>query len=156
MAAMMDLVAGNGREILLVLASDELQAFRDTSRFPAHLSLGAGMDPTWLDLFSEAARTITGLPDPTDFLDARLDLADAAAAARNVERVDGAWIAAVATLPSQSLDAIAGCWLDLLREDAQDSLAVDEKPWIRELVQRLVAFAAAAGDADEVLFAWSI
>jgi hypothetical protein len=156
MAAMMDLVAGDGREILLVLAADDLDPFGDLARFPAHLSLGAGVDPTWLDLFSEAARTITGLADPIDFLDARADVPESAAAARTVERVDGAWVSAVAALPAGSLDAIAGRWLDLLREEDQGSIDADEKPWIRELVGRLVAFARAADGADEVLFAWSI
>ena len=33
---------------------------RDTQRFRAYLSLSGGMDPTWLDLFAEAARSATG------------------------------------------------------------------------------------------------
>ena len=53
---------------------DDLAALDDRRRFPAHLALGGGLDPTWLDLFSEAARTVTGADGPADFIDARLEL----------------------------------------------------------------------------------
>jgi hypothetical protein len=52
MGALMDLVAGNSREILLAVAVDDWQGLADSERFDAHLSLGGGLDPTWLDLFS--------------------------------------------------------------------------------------------------------
>ena len=55
----MDLVAGDSREILLALAVDDIASLGDRSRFDAHLALGGGTDPTWLDLFSEAVRTVT-------------------------------------------------------------------------------------------------
>ena len=57
MGARMDLIAGDAREILLVIGLDDLLAFDDPARFDAHLSLGGGLDPTWLDLFAEATRT---------------------------------------------------------------------------------------------------
>ena len=74
MRRLMDLVAGDAREILTVIGTDDIAALDDRRRFRAHLALGGGLDPTWLDLFSEAARTVTGQDDPTDLLDARLDL----------------------------------------------------------------------------------
>ena len=56
----MDLVAGDAPDILMVIGLDDLVALDDRRRFPAHLALGSGLDPTWLDLFAEAARTVTG------------------------------------------------------------------------------------------------
>ena len=52
----MDLVAGEAPTILMVIGLDDLEALDDRSRFTAHLALGSGLDPTWLDLFAEAAR----------------------------------------------------------------------------------------------------
>ena len=60
MGLVMDLVAGDSREILLAVAVDDLAAFEDPARFPAHLSFGGAIDPTWLDLFSQAVRAVTG------------------------------------------------------------------------------------------------
>ena len=60
MAALMDLVAGDAREILLAITIEDWAGLDDRSRFDAHLSLGGGLDPTWLDLFSEAVRSVTG------------------------------------------------------------------------------------------------
>jgi len=106
MSALMDLVAGNTREILLAIAVEDWAGFDDRSRFDAHLSLGGGLDPTWLDLFSEAIRTVTGKDEPSDFIDARRELdgpgdkSDASdtgdAGERVVERVDPAALAAAA------------------------------------------------------------
>ena len=85
----MDLVAGDARDIVLALSIDDVAAFEDRDRFVAHLPLGGGLDPTWLDLFAEAVRSVTGLDDLADFLDARTELEGAAAQAeRIVERVD--------------------------------------------------------------------
>jgi hypothetical protein len=50
----MDLVAGDAADILLVIGLDDLAALDDRRRFTAHLALGSGLDPTWLDLFAEA------------------------------------------------------------------------------------------------------
>ena len=47
-------------EILVAIGTDDLAGLSDRRRFTAHLALGAGLDPTWLDLFSEAVRTVTG------------------------------------------------------------------------------------------------
>ena len=57
----MDLVAGDATEILMVIGLDDLAALDDARRFTAHLALGSGLDPTWLDLFAEAARSVTGV-----------------------------------------------------------------------------------------------
>ena len=58
----------------MVIGLDDLAALDDRGRFTAHLALGGGLDPTWLDLFAEAARTVTGGDGPADFIDARLEL----------------------------------------------------------------------------------
>jgi hypothetical protein len=152
----MDLIAGDSREILLAITIDDWHAFNDRDRFDAHLSLGAGLDPTWLDLFSEAARTVTGNDEPQDFLDARRDMdTPPAAGDRTIERVDPAWITAVARIPERHLSAVASRWIDLVEEELGD-LADDEKPWIRTLAGEVVRFARESEDAATVLFAWSL
>jgi hypothetical protein len=152
----MDLVAGEAPAILTVIGTDDLGALDDRGRFSAHLALGSGLDPTWLDLFAEAARAVTGSAEPADFIDARLeldggDLDDV----RTIERVDPAWIGTVARLSDRELGAIAGRWIDLI-EDELGLLPREEKPWIRELAGRLVAFCRDADRAPDVLFAWSL
>jgi hypothetical protein len=152
----MDLVAGSAREILLTISIDDWSAFDDRSRFDAHLSLGGGLDPTWLDLFSEAIRSVTGGEGPSDFIDARLDLETPGdVGERVVERVDPAWIEAVARLEDRAIDAVAGAWVDRI-EGELGFLPREEKPWIRQLAGDIVAFARAADRSSGVLFAWSL
>ncbi|HET7703424.1 MAG TPA: hypothetical protein VFK35_08495, partial [Candidatus Limnocylindrales bacterium] len=74
MGSLMDLVAGREREILLALSIEDWAGFDDRTRFDAHLALGGGLDPTWLDLFSEAVRSVTGGDAPHDFIDARREI----------------------------------------------------------------------------------
>jgi hypothetical protein len=156
MGALMDLVAGNAREILLAISIDDWAAFDDRTRFDAHLSLGGGLDPTWLDFFSEAIRKVTGGEGPSDFIDARLELDEPGDVGdRVVERVDPAWIEAVARLADREVDAIAGGWVDLVEEEL-GFLPREEKPWIRQLAGDIVAFARAADRSADVLFAWSL
>jgi hypothetical protein len=156
MGALMDLVAGNAREILLAVSIDDWAAFDDRTRFDAHLSLGGGLDPTWLDFFSEAIRKVTGGEGPSDFIDARLELDEPGDVGdRVVERVDPAWIEAVARLADREVDAIAGGWVDLVEEEL-GFLPREEKPWIRQLAGDIVAFARAADRSADVLFAWSL
>ncbi|MBA2373218.1 MAG: hypothetical protein H0V74_03315 [Chloroflexi bacterium] len=156
MGSLMDLVAGDEREILLVLSLEDVSAFDDRSRFEAHLALGGGLDPTWLDLFSEAAREVTGRPEPRDFIDARRELDGRdGSVARTIERVDPLWVAAVARLDDGELDGIAGHWIDLVEEEL-GGLPPDEKPWIRELAGELVTFCRRADRAQDVLFAWAL
>ncbi len=156
MGLVMDLVAGDSREILLAVAVDDLAGFADRARFPAHLAFGGAVDPTWLDLFSQAARGVTGGDDPVDFLEARSELDGAAdGGERTVERVDPGWIAAVAMLDDRHLDAIAGRWIDLLHEELGD-LPREEKPTIRMLAQQIVDFARDADRAPAVILAWSL
>ena len=156
MVALMDLVAGDAREILLAIAVDDWASFDDRSRFDAHLALGGGLDPTWLDLFAEAVRTVTGNDGPTDFIDARRELdGPSDEVDRVIERVDPAWIAAIARLPDELTDAIAGRWVDLVEEDL-GFLPREEKPWIRQLAGDIVGFARAAERSHDVLFAWAL
>src|SRR5262245_62712108 len=127
MGLVMDLVAGDSRDILLAVAVDDLAAFDDPARFRAHLGFGGAIDPTWLDLFSQAVRSVTGGEAPVDFLEARNELEGPGEAdGRTVERIDPAWITAVAMLDVSQLDAIAGRWIDLL-EDEVGELARVEK-----------------------------
>jgi hypothetical protein len=156
MGALMDLVAGDERSILLAISVEDWAGFDDRSRFDAHLALGGGLDPTWLDLFSEAVRSVTSGEAPADFLDARRELDGAADTTdRVIERVDPAWIGAIARLADHDVDAVAGRWIDLVEEEL-GFLPREEKPWIRKLTGDLVAFARAADRSADVLFAWSL
>ena len=156
MTHLMDLVAGELSDILLVIGTDDLAALDDRRRFPAHVALGGGLDPTWLDLFAEAARSVVGSDGPGDFLDARIELEGRPDdAGPTVERVDPVWITAVALIPHDRVDAIASSWIGLVEEEL-GTLARDEKPWIRDLTGRLVAFCREADRAPDVLFAWSL
>ena len=124
-------------------------------RFVAHLPLGGGLDPTWLDLFSEAVRSVSANDELIDFLDARTELeAGASTTERIVERVDPDWIDGVAGLPDEFLGALAGRWIELLEEEL-GLLPREEKPWIRDLAGRIVVFSRAATDARDVVFAWA-
>jgi hypothetical protein len=155
MGSLMDLVAGDARDIVLALSIDDVTAFDDRDRFVAHLPLGGGLDPTWLDLFSEAVRSVTERPEPTDFLDARTELDGASASVeRIVDRVDGDWIESVGQVPDELLGPLAGRWIELLEEEL-GLLPREEKPWIRDLAGRIVAFSRQAADARDVVFAWA-
>jgi hypothetical protein len=153
----MDLVAGDSREILLAVAVDDLASFDDRSRFVAHLTLGGAIDPTWLDLFSQAVRGVTGGDDPVDFLEARseLDGPGGDGRERTVERIDPGWVTAVAMLDDHQLDAITGRWIDLLEEELGD-LPREEKPTIRLFARQIVDFARRADRAPAVILAWSL
>jgi hypothetical protein len=156
MGALMDLVAGDSREILLAITVEDWAGLADRSRFNAHLSLGGGLDPTWLDLFSEACRSVSESPEPRDFLDARHELdGPGDAGDRTLEQVDPRWIDAVARLSDHDVDRVAGRWIDLLEEEF-GGLQREDKPWIRTLASDIVTFARAADSAPAVIFAWSL
>jgi hypothetical protein len=156
MSTLMDLVAGERRQILLAIVVDDIAGLSDRDRFDAHLSLGAGLDPTWLDLFSEAARTVTGREEPRDFLEARAELdGPGDAGERTVEQVERSWVTSIAMLRDHEIDAIAGRWIDLVEEELGD-LPREEKPWIRTLAGQIVEFCRAADRSETVLFAWSL
>jgi hypothetical protein len=156
MGALMDLVAGHERDILLAISVEDWASFDDRTRFDAHLSLGGGLDPTWLDLFSESVRAVTGRDGPADFIDSRRELdGPGDAGDRVIERVDPAWVDAIARLPDHDVDAVAGHWIGLVEEEL-GFLPREEKPWIRKLAGDIVAFARAADHSSDVLFAWSL
>ena len=161
MGTRMELVAGGVAEILAVIEVDDRAALADPNRFAAYLSLSGGMDPTWLALFAESARLATDRETPTDFIDARIELGvtngsnGGGGGERTVERVDPAWISAVAAVPETALGALAGRWIDRL-EDEYGELPRDEKPWIRELAGRVVAFCRAADQGSDVVFVWEL
>jgi hypothetical protein len=152
----MDLIAGEERSILLAISVEDWAGLDDATRFDAHLALGGGLDPTWLDLFSEAVRSTTGGDGPADFLDARRELdGPGEAGDRVIERVDPAWIDAIARLRDHDVDAIAGRWVDLIEEEI-GALPREEKPWIRKLAGDIVEFARRADRAPAVIVAWSL
>jgi hypothetical protein len=153
MSSLMDLVAGDARDVVLALSVDDVEAFADPDRFAAHLPLGGGLDPTWLDLFSEAVRSVTGEDGPVDFLDARSELDDTPRVERIVELVDPDWVEAVAAVPDELHGALAGRWIELLEEEL-GLLPREEKPWIRDLAGKIVVFSREAGAARDVVFAW--
>lgn len=156
MGLVMDLVAGDSREILLAVAMDDLASFDDRTRYPAHLTFGGAIDPTWLDLFSAAVRSVTGRDDPSDFLDARSELdGPGDAGERTVERIDPEWITAIAMLGDREIDAVTGRWIDLLEEELGE-LPREEKPSIRKFAREIVDFCRAADRAPTVLLAWSL
>ena len=151
----MELIAGDAREILAILGAGpdaDIDAVRD--RFVARIRLGGGMDPTWLDLFAESVRVAAEADAPTDFIDARIALG-AEDEALTIERVDPAWISAVARLPDGRVDAVAGRWIDRLEEEL-GALPREEKPWIRQLTGQVVAFCRDADRAPDVVFVWSL
>jgi hypothetical protein len=151
----MELIAGDAREILVVLGASEIGVTQGTDRYHAHLPMTGAIDPTWLDMFAEAARAAHDTATPVDFIDARLELGGAGEGALTVERVDPSWVSAVARLPDRSIDAIAGRWIDRL-EDEMGPISSEEKPWIRELAVQLVAFCRAADREPDVVFVWSL
>jgi hypothetical protein len=152
----MDLVAGEERQILLAISVEDWAGLADPSRFAAHLSLGGGLDPTWLDLFAEACRRVRDSDEPRDFIDARRELTGPPTVGeRTIERVDGRWIGAIARLGDRDVDRVAGTWIDLLEEEVGE-LPREEKPWIRSLASDIVAFARQADRAPDVIFAWSL
>lgn len=155
MSSLMDLVAGDARDIVLALSVDDTAAFGDPDRFVAHLPLGGGLDPTWLDLFSEAVRSVGDNEELRDFLDARTELEGVSdSTERIVDRVDPDWIEAVASLEDDQLGALAGRWIELLEEEL-GLLPREEKPWIRDLAERIVSFCRASTGARDVVFAWA-
>jgi hypothetical protein len=156
MGFLMDLVAGPSREILLAISVDDWAGFDEPGRFDAHLALGGAMDPTWLDLFSEAVRDVTGSDEPPDFLDARRDIGGPdEVGERTVERIDPSWISGIARVGDRDIDALAGRWIELVEEEL-GPLPREEKPWIRQLAGDLVTFARRADLAPAVILAWSL
>lgn len=157
----MDLVAGEAREILLAIGTDDWAGLHDRGRFPAYISLGGGLDPSWLDLFAQAARDVGGGGTPGSFSDAasplenRLQNRLARLGDRTIERVDHHWIDEVALLPGTQVDRIAARWIDLI--DCEEcAVDAEEKPMLRQLAGDLIDFCRCAQGADDVLFAWSI
>ncbi len=156
MALLMDLIAGSGKEILLALALDDWASLDDPQRFDAHLSMGGAMDPDWLDLYSEAVRDATGRDEPMAFLDARREIdGPGDVGERTIERVDPAWITALARVDDREIDAIAGRWIELVEDDL-GPLPREEKPWIRQLAAEVIAFARKADRSPDVILAWAL
>ena len=153
----MDLVAGDAREILLAIGVDDWAGLRDPARFVAYVSLGGGLDPTWLDLFAQAARESTGGESPAPFSERTYPLEGSMAglADRTVERVDPEWVDDVALVPEGQLDRVAARWIDLIERE-ECAVEPDDKPMLRELAGDLVDFCRRAEGAEDVLFAWSI
>jgi hypothetical protein len=152
----MDLVAGERRAILAAIGAGDWAGLDDRARFAAHLSLGGELDPTWLDLFSEAVRTVVDSGEPRDFLDARTEIDGVeSSGGRTVARVDAGWITAIARVADVDVGPIAARWIDLVTEEIGE-LPREEKPWIRKLAADIVEFARQADRAQAVIVAWSL
>jgi hypothetical protein len=153
----MDLIAGDAREILLAIGIEDWAGLHDPRRFVAYISLGGGMDPAWLDLFSRAARETAGSHVPAPFTESShpLEGRQAQLSERTIERVEPDWIDDVALLPDGRLDPIAARWIDLI-DGEECPVEPDDKPMLRELAGELVQFCRRAAGAEDVLFAWSI
>jgi hypothetical protein len=158
---LMDLIAGDAREILLAVGMEDWAGLGDRGRFAAYISLGGGMDPEWLDLFARAARELTGADTPGSFTDAscplesRLQHRLAAIGDRTVERIDPHWIDSLARLREDQVDPIAARWIDLI-EGEECPVDADEKPMLRQVAGDLIDFCCRAEGAEDVLFAWSM
>jgi hypothetical protein len=156
MGFVMDLIAGERAAILTAIGEADWSAFDDRRRFVGHLALGGELDPTWLDLFSQAVRVVTDSGEPRDFLDARTEIDDAETTGeRTVERVDAAWITAIARIADVDVGPIAARWVELVEEEIGE-LPREEKPWIRKLAGDVVEFARQADRAPAVIVAWSL
>ena len=156
MGFLMDLVAGESREILLAISLDDWAGLDDPVRFDAHIALGGAMDPTWLDRFSEAVRNVTETDEPIDFIDARREMdGPGEIGERTVERVDPGWITAIARVADPDIGPIAGRWIELVEEEV-GLLPREEKPWIRQLAGQIVEFARKADLSPAVILAWSL
>jgi hypothetical protein len=161
MGILMDLIAGDAREILLAVGMDDWAGLRDRGRFPAYVSLGGRMDPEWLDLFARAARESTGGAAPGSFTDAacplesRLQHRLSSIGDRTVERIDPHWIDGVARLPDAQVDRIAARWIDLI-DSEECPVDAEEKPMLRQVAGELIDFCRRAEGAEDVLFAWSM
>lgn len=154
---LMDLVAGDVREILLAIGLDDWAGLRDPRRFVAYISLGGGLDVTWLDLFAQAARESSGGRTPRPFSEATRALESrlTALSERTVERIDPHWIDGLARLPDGQVDRIAARWIDLI--DLEECpVDADEKPMLRQVAGDLIDFCRRAEGAEDVLFAWSM
>lgn len=151
----MELIAGDAPDILVVLGTEDLGGRAGPERFHAYLPLTGSIDPSWLDFFADAARAVTGQETPSDFIDARIDLGATRDEYLTIERVDPAWVAAVARIPERTVDALAGHWIDRLEEEI-GAVPGEEKPWIRELAGEIVTFCRAADSAPDVVFVWAL
>lgn len=151
----MELIAGDARDILVVLGAAEIGVTPERDRYAAHLPMSGAIDPTWLDLFAEAVRSALDADAPSDFLDARTELGGAGESSMTIERVEPGWITQVARTPDTALDSIAGRWIDRLEEEF-GPIAGEEKPWIRDLAGQVVVFCRAADRAPDVIFVWSL
>jgi hypothetical protein len=155
MASVLELVAGDAHDILVSIAAEGTAGVADPRRYDAHLALGGGLDPGWLDLFAAAARGVGDGRAPTCFEAARVEVEGLTdAGERILARVDPAWIDAVARIDDATIDHLAGTWIELL-EGRLGVLARDEKPWIRRLAGDIVAFCRVADRSPAVLFAWT-
>ena len=101
-------------------------------------------------------RAVTGRSQPRDFIDARSELGGPAdQAGTTIERIDPAWITAIARTDDAQIDAIAGRWIDLVEEEIGE-LPRKAKPWTRNLAADIVDFARRADLSSDVLLAWSL
>jgi hypothetical protein len=148
LAAGLELVAGDPRELVVALAVGDRAALADPERVAAFLPLG-DLDPSWLDALSEAIGDVGGRR-VTSFRSGLRPLPDRLA--RSVEDeiwlVDPRWLNAVAAVADEAVAAVARGWLVRLgmAEPSGSDLAL-----ATELATAIVRFARRATTAEGVL-----
>jgi len=148
LAAGLELVAGDPRELVVALAVGDRTALADPERAVALLPLG-DFDPSWLDALSEAIGDVGG-EGMAPFRSGLRPLPDRLA--RSVEEevwlVDPSWLNAVAAVADEAVAAVARGWLARLgmAEPSATDLGL-----ATELAAAIVRFARRATTAEGVL-----
>jgi hypothetical protein len=148
LAAGLELVAGDPRELVVALAAGDRTALADPERAAAFLPLG-DLDPSWLDALGEAIGDLGG-GRVAPFRSGLRPLPDRLA--RSVEDevwlVDARWLHAVAGVADEAVAAVARGWLVRLgvAEPSASDLAL-----AAELAAAIVRFARRATTAEAVL-----
>ena len=137
MSKLMDLVAGDATDILMVIGLDDLAALDDPR--PLHRRTSRSEAGSTRPGSTSSPRRPGRSPvrdEPTDFIDARLEL-DAPRPRRTDDRAGRPARGSRPSpmIPDHHLGAIAGRWIDLV-EDEIGVLPREEKPWIRDLAGR--------------------
>lgn len=152
----LDLLAGDARAILLALAIED-DDLRDHGAVDAHASLPGWLDDDGLDAFAAAVREAAGTDGLGPFSEAcrPVDGPDWAGG-RLLERLDPAWLEAVARTPDDRIDDVATRWLALLHDHPGRPVTPPDRDAIRLATARIVEFARLAGASPDVLIGWSL
>ncbi len=124
---------------------------RRPARFDAHLSLGGGLDPTWLDLFCRggADRAPAATSRPTCSTRASSSKGPARRRAIGpIERIDPTWISARRPRPRRAPSTPSPAAGSTSSKRSSACCRREEKPWIRDLAGQVVRFCRRADRAS--------